>query len=257
MRIAIFEDEIHNCERLVRLLKQCDMDIEVTAVISSVADGIKWMKEQHTADLILMDIQLSDGNCFELFDQAKIITPVIFTTAYDNFALQAFKVNSIDYLLKPIELKELRRALNKYEQFRPAAPAPGIDISRIADEFLRRNSTRFIGKINNQLVYVKAQDIAYLQFVKGITYATTTANQRIPLDYSLDQIERLLDKNLFFRINRQFIIHLDAIRKITTYYNSRLILQLQPAIEGDVIISRERVGDFKSWLEGKDYESRT
>lgn len=251
MRIAIFEDEIHNCERLVQLLKQCDMDIEVTAVISSVADGIKWMKEQHAVDLILMDIQLSDGNCFELFDQAKITTPIIFTTAYDNFALQAFKVNSIDYLLKPIELKELRRALNKYEQFRPSA-GPGIDISRIADEFLRRNSTRFIGKINNQLVYVKAQDIAYLQFVKGITYATTNANQRIPLDYSLDQIERLLDKNLFFRINRQFIIHLDAIRKITTYYNSRLILQLQPGVEADVIISRERVGDFKSWLEGRE-----
>jgi len=250
MRIAIFEDEIHNCERLIRLLKQCDMAIEVTAVISSVADGIKWLKEQHTVDLILMDIQLSDGNCFELFDQAQIKTPVIFTTAYDNFALQAFKVNSIDYLLKPIELKELRRALNKYEQFRPAA-APGVDIARIADEFLRRKSTRFMGKINNQLVYVKAQDIAYLQFEKGITYATTITNQRIPLDYSLDQIERLLDKNLFFRINRQFIIHLDAIRKITTYYNSRLILRLQPDIDADVIISRERVGDFKSWLEGK------
>lgn len=250
MRIAIFEDEVHNCERLIRLLKQCDVAVEVTAVISSVAEGIKWLGEGHPVDLILMDIQLSDGNCFELFDQAEVKTPVIFTTAYDNFALQAFKVNSIDYLLKPIELKELRRALSKYEVFRPST-APGIDIAKIADEFLRRNSTRFIGKINNQLVYVKAQDIAYLQFVKGITYATTTAGQRIPLDYSLDQIERLLDKNLFFRINRQFIIQLDAIRKITTYYNSRLILQLQPAVDMDVVISRERVADFKSWLEGK------
>ncbi|QEH42237.1 LytTR family DNA-binding domain-containing protein [Chitinophaga sp. XS-30] len=250
MRIAIFEDEVHNSERLIRLLKQCDVAVDVTAVISSVAEGVKWLEERHPVDLILMDIQLSDGNCFELFDQAEVKIPVIFTTAYDNFALQAFKVNSIDYLLKPIELKELRRALSKYETFRPST-APGIDIAKIADEFLRRNSTRFIGKINNQLVYVKAQDIAYLQFVKGITYATTTAGQRIPLDYSLDQIERLLDKNLFFRINRQFIIQLDTIRKITTYYNSRLILQLQPAVEMDVIISRERVADFKSWLEGK------
>lgn len=250
MRIAIFEDEVHNSERLIRLLKQCDVAVDVTAVISSVAEGVKWLKEGHPVDLILMDIQLSDGNCFELFDQAEVRTPVIFTTAYDNFALRAFKVNSIDYLLKPIELKELRRALSKYEVFRPST-TPGIDIAKIADEFLRRNSTRFIGKINNQLVYVKARDIAYLQFVKGITYATTTAGQRIPLDYSLDQIERLLDKNLFFRINRQFIIQLDAIRKITTYYNSRLILQLQPAVDMDVIISRERVADFKSWLEGK------
>jgi two-component system response regulator LytT len=127
-----------------------------------------------------------------------------------------------------------------------------VDISRIAEEFLRRDSTRFIGRINNQLIYVKARDIAWLQFAKGTTWATTAANQRVPLDYSLDQIEKLLDRNQFFRINRQFIIHIDAIKKITTYYNSRLILQLAPDVDTDVIISRERVTEFKNWLEGKD-----
>jgi two-component system, LytTR family, response regulator LytT len=250
MKVVIFEDEVHNAERLIQLLKKCDPAMEVMDVIASVSDGLRWMDEQQVVDLMLMDIQLSDGNCFELFRQAKVTTPIIFTTAYDNFALQAFKVNSVDYLLKPIDLKELKNALKKYEQFKPAT-APAIDIAKLAEEFLKREHTRFIGRINNQLIYVKAKDIAWLHFIKGVTYATTTANQKMPLDYSLDQIEKLLDRNLFFRINRQFIIHIDAIKKITTYYNNRLILQLQPNADTDVVISRERVGDFKSWLEGR------
>ena len=250
MKVAIFEDEVHNSERLVQLLKKCDPAIEVIAVIDSVAAGIQWMEQHNTADLMLMDIQLSDGNCFEIFRQTDVKTPIIFTTAYDNFALQAFKVNSIDYLMKPIDGKELKKALEKYQQFKPAERHT-IDIASIAEEFLKRDSTRFIGRLNNQLIYVKAKDIAYLQFVKGVTYATTNNNQKLPLDYSLDQIEKMLDKHLFFRINRQFIIQIDAIKKILTYYNSRLILQLQPDAGTDVIISRERVADFRSWLEGR------
>ncbi|ASZ11898.1 LytTR family DNA-binding domain-containing protein [Chitinophaga pendula] len=250
MRVVIFEDEMHNAERLIQLLHQCNPAIEVVAIISSVVEGMRWMEESHRVDLMMMDIQLSDGNCFELFSQTKVHTPIIFTTAYDGFALQAFKVNSIDYLMKPIDLKELQQALQKYEQFRPAQPY-NIDISKIAEEFLRRDNTRFIGRLNNQLIYVKAKDISFIQFVKGGTWATTNTSQRVPLDYSLDQIEKMLDKGQFFRINRQFIIHIDAIKKITAYYNSRLILQLEPAVDEDVIISRERVADFKNWLEGK------
>lgn len=250
MKVAIFEDEVHNSERLMQLLKQCDQPIEVATVISSVAEGIRWMEEGNVVDLMLMDIQLSDGNCFDIFRQTNVKTPIIFTTAYDNFALQAFKVNSIDYLMKPIDLKELKQALDKYQQFKPA-PRNTIDIAAIAEEFLRRESARFIGRLNNQLIYVKAKDIAWLQFVKGVTYATTSSNQKLPLDYSLDQIEKLLDRHQFFRINRQYIVHIDAIRKILTYYNSRLILQLQPDAGANVIISRERVADFRNWLEGR------
>ncbi|SEW42952.1 LytR/AlgR family response regulator transcription factor [Chitinophaga arvensicola] len=250
MRIVIFEDEMHNAERLTQLLHKCNPDISIVAVISSVEEGIRWLAQQQPVDLMLMDIQLSDGNCFEIFSKTKVRTPIIFTTAYDGFALQAFKVNSIDYLLKPIDLDDLKNALKKYEQFRPATNYT-VDISRIAEEFLRRDSTRFIGRINNQLIYVKAKDIAWLQFARGATWATTITNQRVPLDYSLDQIEQLLDRHQFFRINRQFIIQIDAIKKITTYYNSRLILQLAPDVDTDVIISRERVSEFKNWLEGK------
>jgi len=250
MKVAIFEDEVHNAERLIQLLKQCDYPIEVANVIGSVAEGIRWMEDGHSVDLMLMDIQLSDGNCFEIFRHTKVKTSIIFTTAYDNFALQAFKLNSIDYLMKPIDLKELKQALDKYQQFKPA-PRHTIDIAAIAEEFLRRDSARFIGRLNNQLIYVKAKEIAWLQFVKGVTYATTSSNQKLPLDYSLDQIEKLLDRHQFFRINRQYIVHIDAIRKILTYYNSRLILQLQPDAGADVIISRERVADFRNWLEGR------
>ncbi|RPD42905.1 LytR/AlgR family response regulator transcription factor [Chitinophaga barathri] len=249
MNVVIFEDEVHNAERLIQLIRQCNPDVEVLGIIESIAQGSQWLAEQHPVDLMFMDIQLSDGNCFEMFTHTKVHTPVIFTTAYDGFALQAFKLNSIDYLMKPIEQKELCNALQKFEQFRPA-PNYQVDITRIAEEFLRRDHTRFIGRINNQLIYVKAKDIAYLQFSKGVTWATTFAQQRMPLDYSLDQIEKLLDKHVFFRINRQFIIHIDAIKKIMAYYNSRLILQLEPAAAEDVIISRERVNDFKTWLEG-------
>ncbi|MCW3467184.1 LytR/AlgR family response regulator transcription factor [Chitinophaga nivalis] len=253
MKVVIFEDEPHNSERLIQLLLKCNPTIEVVAIIASVSEGVQWLAKQEPVDLMMMDIQLSDGNCFELFKQAKVKTPIIFTTAYDSFALQAFKVNSIDYLMKPIDAKELQSALKKYEELKPVSNH-SIDIARIAEEFLKRDSTRFIGRLNNQLTYVKAKDIAYLHFVKGITYAATNSNQKMPLDYSLDQIEKLLDRNVFFRINRQFIVHIDAIKKITTYYNSRLILQLNPHVDTDVIISRERVSDFKNWLEGKELD---
>jgi two-component system response regulator LytT len=251
MKIIIFEDEKHNAERLVQLLQKCLDVVEVLAIIESVEEGLKWFNDHsESAELIFMDIQLSDGNCFELFEQRDILTPIIFTTAYDSFALQAFKVYSVDYLMKPIDLKDLQRAIEKYEYFKVPAN-PGLNISRIAEEFFKREHTRFIGKINNQLVYVKATDIAYIHFADGLTWATTMVDQKIPLDYSLDQIEKMLDKRLFFRINRKLIIHIDAIKKITTYYNSRFILQLFPVIDMDAVISRERVNSFKAWLEGR------
>ena len=255
MKIIIFEDERHNAERLIQLLQKCLPQVDVIAIIESVEDGVKWFDNQvDAADLIFMDIQLSDGNCFELFDRRDVQVPVIFTTAYDSFALQAFKVYSVDYLMKPIDVKDLKRAIEKYEYFKLPVNS-GVNISKIAEEFSKRENTRFIGKINNQLIYVKAKDIAHIYFADGLTWATTMTDQKIPLDYSLDQIEKLLDKNLFFRINRKLIIHIDAIKKITTYYNSRFILQLSPAVDVEAIISRERVSGFKAWLEGQAISS--
>jgi two-component system response regulator LytT len=249
MRVVIFEDEQNNAERLVYLLNQCGVELEKVTVIPSVKEGIKWFRDQPDADLVFMDIQLSDGNCFEIFENMDSRVPIIFTTAYDNFALQAFKLYSLDYLLKPIDIPDLKRALGKYEQVKPIHN-PYVQFSKIAEEFFKRDDARFIGKMNNQLVYVKAKNIAYLNIEDGIVWATTTDKQKIPLDYSLDQIEKNLDRSLFFRINRKTIIHIDSIQKITTYYNNRLILQLSPTGDTDNIISRERVNGFKSWLQG-------
>lgn len=251
MKILLFEDERHSAERLIQLLHMCLSDINILNIIESVEEGIKWFSNPHKyADLVFMDIQLSDGNCFELFERVSIKTPIIFTTAYDSFALQAFKVYSVDYLMKPIDIKDLQRAIEKFKHFTPSTNN-FFNIAKIAEEFSKRENTRFLGKLNNQLIYVKAKEIAHIHSADGFTWAYTIAGLKIPLDYSLDQIEKMLDKNLFFRINRKLIIHIDAIKKITAYYNSRFIIQLSPTLEMDAIISRERVVFFKAWLEGK------
>ena len=156
--------------------------------------------------------------------------------------------------MKPIDIKDLERAIEKYTYFKVPSSSE-LQLSKIADEFFRREHSRFIGKINNQLNYVKAREIAYLHFFNGITWAVTQAGQKVPLDYSLDQMEKMLERNLFFRVNRKLIVHLDAIRKITTYYNSRYVIQLFPEVdqEIDAVISRNRASSFKAWLEGKPF----
>ncbi|GAB3008247.1 LytTR family DNA-binding domain-containing protein [Niabella terrae] len=252
MKVVIFEDEKHNAERLIQLLGQVDAQIEILEVIESVARGVAWLQQNgDKLDLAFMDIQLSDGNCFEIFEALKLQLPIIFTTAYDNFALQAFQVHSVDYLLKPVSKEELERALSKFRFFSAGNP-PSFDLSKIAEAFYKKEHTRFLGKTNSQLVTVKASDIAYVYTADGFTKAVTFSNQKTPLDYSLEQMEKMLNRTLFFRINRKMIIHIDAIRKINTYYNSRLALQLAPAFDAEIVISRERVASFKNWLEGKE-----
>ncbi|ANH80680.1 DNA-binding response regulator [Niabella ginsenosidivorans] len=253
MKVAIFEDEKLNADRLVQLLQTAAPDIEVLTVIESIEEGAKWLSQYgNKADIVFMDIQLSDGNCFEMLQQVTFKIPVIFTTAYDKFALQAFQVHSIDYLLKPIDKTELERALAKFHYFKNQANT-FIDVSRIAEAFYRQENTRFIGRANNQIVYVKAKDIACIAYADGITKVMTHAGKKIPLDYSLDQMEKMLNRTLFFRINRKMIISIDAITRINSYYNNRLILQLNPDIgTTDTIVSRERVASFKSWLEGRE-----
>ncbi|MCD2422356.1 LytTR family DNA-binding domain-containing protein [Niabella pedocola] len=254
MKVIIFEDEKLNADRLIQLLEGMVPELKVLKVIESVDEGARWLAAYgDQADLAFMDIQLSDGNCFELFHQAEVRMPVIFTTAYDKFALQAFKVHSIDYLMKPIDKTELERALQKFNYFRPQTEErPALDLSRIAEAFYRQENTRFIGRTNNQIVYVKSKDIACVCYADGITKAVTHSGRKLPLDYSLDQMDKMLNKTMFFRINRKMIVCIDAIIKINSYYNSRLILQLNPEAETDTVVSRERVALFKSWLEGRE-----
>lgn len=249
MEVLIFEDEELTAERLTHLLRRYDPEIKVLDILESVKKGISWFEENKVPQLIFMDIQLTDGPCFELFEQVRIETPIIFTTAYDEYAIKAFKLNSIDYLLKPIDFKELSAAIDKFKKLHDNQPK--VDSSTY-DELLTNFSTsykmRFMVKIGDQLKYVNSKDIAYFMSSEGLVNLCTHNGKSLPLEYSLDHLDEMLDPAYFYRINRKFIINIESIEKIHSYFNSRLKLILKPLPEIDVIISRERVASFKKWL---------
>lgn len=249
----IFEDERLSAEHLEKLVRQYDYSIEILDVIESVQTGIEWFaKSGQLPDLILMDIQLSDGSCFELFRKINIDTPVIFTTAFNEYALQAFKVNSVDYLLKPIVYAELEAAIDKYKKNNHRAIPDSVQYYEQLYQHIHANSRykkRLLIKIGDQLKHIGIEDIAYFIFQEGLSYAVSFSNHFYPLDYSLDELERIVDPSVFFRVNRQCIVRPEAIEKIHSYFNNRLKLNLRPAYQDAVIVSRERVADFKIWLD--------
>lgn len=252
LSILIFEDEHLTAERLVQLLDKLDLDLTVLGILSSVKQGVEWFKTQAVPDLILMDIHLSDGSCFELFDHVKIDVPIIFTTAYDEYAIKAFKVNSVDYILKPIDFKELDSAFEKFRKYRTeTVPGQSQFFQSIYQQLSREGKYkhRFLVKVGEQLKRIESKDIAYFQYEEGMVWANSKKNLKLPMDYSLDQLEKMLDPKFFFRINRKMIVGLESVEKIHTYFNSRLKLRLEPNSGEEVIVSRERVNDFKAWLD--------
>ena len=247
--MLIFEDETLSAEHLTKLIRKCDPSIEILDVIESVSKGTDWLNAHPLPDLLLMDIQLSDGTCFELFKKIRIEIPVIFTTAFNEYAIRAFKVNSIDYLLKPVDYQELHQALEKFrkqvQKTRPVQIYEELYMRLLKDSQYKK---RLLIRVGEQLKQVSTGDIAYCVSEEGMCWVVTRGKNRYPLDFSLDEMEKLLDPDIFFRINRQFLINSDSIGKIHTYFNNRLKLQLQPVPDADVIVSRERVNDFKRWL---------
>ncbi len=249
--ILIFEDEQLSAERLEQLLARLDQNLEVVEVLSSVKQGVAWFKSNPNPDLILMDIHLTDGSCFELFNQVVIDVPVIFTTAYDEYAIKAFKVNSVDYILKPIDFEELVAAFEKFNKYRSQQPQVQSQLIQTLYEQISREGKykqRFLVKLGEQLKRIESKDIAYFFFEDGLVWANSKSNLKLPMDYSLEQLEQMLDPRVFFRINRKMLIKLESVEKIHTYYNSRLKLVLQPDMGKDIIVSRERVNDFKEWI---------
>lgn len=252
LNILIFEDEQLSAERMEQLLSRLDQDLKVLDVLSSVKQGISWFKKNANPDLILMDIHLSDGSCFELFNKVEIDVPVIFTTAYDEYAIKAFKVNSIDYILKPIDFQELVAAFEKFNKYRKQDPDIQKQLFHTLYEQISQSGKykqRFLVKIGEQLKRIESTEIAYFIFEDGLVWANSKTNLRLPMDYSLEQLEQMLDPMRFFRINRKMLINLDSVEKIHTYFNSRLKLHLRPDFGANVIVSRERVNSFKKWLE--------
>lgn len=248
MRVLIFEDEALTAERLTRLLYKYDSSIEIIEIIESVKYGIEWFRNNPQPDLIFMDIQLTDGACFEIFEQIKVEAPIIFTTAYDQYAIQAFKVNSVDYLLKPIDYKDLQSAITKFEKLSVKSDTEKMIYHELIQQITKSYKQRFLVKVGEQLKYVSANEVAYFTHEEGLVFAYSHA-KRYALDQSIEQIEKLVDPDDFFRINRKMIVSLSSINQIHRYFNSRLKLKVKPDMEEDVIVSRDRVVDFKNWID--------
>lgn len=252
MKILIIEDEPYAQKELIRLLNELDSEIDILNCIDSVSESVNWLKNNQ-ADLIFMDIQLSDGLSFEIFEKIEVKSPVIFTTAYDNYAIKAFKVNSIDYLLKPIEMEDLHQAIQKYKSIsKEKAKKLNIDnehIEQLLSVYKPQSyKSRFVAKIGDNIVHIAVEDIPYFYFEEKVVFLVNKENRRYIVDYTLEQLESLLDPKYFFRINRKYIVSIQAIHKVSKYFNSRLKVYLKPHIEDEILISRAKVKDFMDWL---------
>ncbi|PJJ61223.1 LytR/AlgR family response regulator transcription factor [Hymenobacter chitinivorans] len=254
----VIEDEPLAAKRLTDLLRRQNPPVEVRATADSVEAAVVLLQTAPTPpDVLFLDIHLSDGLSFELFEKAEVRCPVIFTTAYDAYALRAFKVNSIDYLLKPIDEEELQAALHKLQNLQraPAAPAPAFDASlltQVLQQLQPQNQYKkqFVVKVGEHLKVIPVENISYFFSLEKATFLQTRENRRFVIDQTLEQLEKLLDPRQFFRLNRAYYVQHDAIQDIIHYTNSRLKTVLAPtAPDGDVLISRERVPAFRAWLE--------
>lgn len=257
MNVVIIEDESLTALRLEKLLTAYDPAIRVVARIPSVAQAVSYFTDPTTRnepDLVFMDIHLEDDIAFRIIEQTRLKVPIIFTTAYDAYALQAFKANSIDYLLKPIDEDELAAAIDKFKTLRQsvssAAPPPP-DWSALMGLLDRRDPSykdRFMVTIGTRIRSIDTADIAYFYFEDKATWLTTRDGQHITIEYSIDKLAALLDPKVFFRVNRAFLVALPAIRTIHAYSGSKLKLDLQPPARQEIFVSGDRMTDFKNWL---------
>jgi len=254
MKVLIIEDEPPAAKRLKSILSEIDESIETLDVKDSIENSVSWIKTNPLPDLIFMDIQLSDGLSFEIFKQVEIKCPVIFTTAFDEYAIKAFKVNSIDYLLKPIETKELQKSIQKFHnlhsQFAPKLEHEAIQ--KLLESITPNKSiykSRFLVKSGQSFFKVGADECAYFYLDNKLTYLVLRNGKRHLVDFTLDELEQQLDPQKFFRANRQFITNIDSITSIHNYFGGKLKIHLQPGEPEDVIISRAKAGEFKSWME--------
>lgn len=249
MNVLIIEDEHLAAEKLEAMLLNIEPGIKVQARLESILDSINWLNSNERPDLIFLDIQLDDGLCFEIFDSVEIDTPIIFTTAYDSYAIKAFQVNSVDYLLKPIEKDALIKALDKYKSIYDKKSFQIEKLNLLYDQMVNNYKTRFFVKIGNHFHSVSINEIQCFLIIERGTFLRTNNGKKYDLDYSLDQVQKMVDPTKFFRINRNFLIHIDSIQDIYSYSSSRLGVKLKMLDHLDMIVSREKVSDFKKWLD--------
>lgn len=251
MNVLIIEDEKLAIEKLESMLHETDPGIRVIARLGSVRESVSWLM-QHTADLIFLDIQLSDGISFSIFEQVAVTTPIIFTTAYDQYAIKAFELNSIAYLLKPIRKKELEDSLKKLKSLKSAFT---IDFPALVSQLKGQETPfkkRFLVQIGEKIKKVEIAEISYFFVLEKSTYLRTFNGSNLPLDVSLDKLELQLDPSRFFRINRKYLVSMDAILHMTAWSRSRIKLELKPPADNDFdsIVSVDRSAEFRKWLNG-------
>ncbi|RNC87824.1 MAG: DNA-binding response regulator [Winogradskyella sp.] len=249
MKAVIVEDEDIASRRLRHLIEELAPECEILTQISSVESGLKWFAENQLPDLIFLDIQLNDGYGFDIIDQLPKHPPIVFTTAYNEYAIRGFKYNGIDYLLKPIDKNELKKALEKYTSIVDTRQNNSADIDSIRQLFTKEYKKRFMVKIGNQFSTYNVEDIAYFMAEDGVIFLYTNKGQKCPIEYTIDQLEEILDPIQFFRINRKYMVSVNAVEEIHSYFNSRLLLKLNPNQEEQIIVSRERTTNFKKWLD--------
>ena len=250
MQVLIIEDELPAANRLVKMLESIDSSIQVTNRIDSVEASVKFLQTDPAVDLIFMDIQLADGLSFDILSQVNIQTPVIFTTAFDQYTLKAFKLNSIDYLLKPIDEKELRQAVDKYNRIyrQPESDYPDKLLQLVKEMNLRQYKERLLIKRGQQLSYLKTNSIAYCFADGKLCYAVDFSGNRHMIENNLSVLEEQLQPSRFFRINRHLLVNIESVKKVHTWLGGRLKLEIDPGTSVETVVSRERVNAFKEWL---------
>ena len=251
MNVLIFEDEKPTALRLASLLSEIDKSIKIVGTIGSVQAGIKWYKKNEMPDLIFQDILLSDGNCFDIFDAVEITAPVIFTTAFSEYAIKSFQVNSIDYIIKPYDIKDLKSALEKYRKLKGAFSPPE---KTLLEEILKKKEfvpkKRFLIKVGDNYFPIASENIAYLISEEGLTFATLFNKEKHIVNSSIVDLAKQMDPSTFYQINRKMIVNINSVTKLSSWFNSRLKLTLIPPLNEEAVVSRERTSGFKEWMDG-------
>jgi len=249
IKTIIIEDEKPAALRLEKLLRNLDEDIVIEAIIDTVESAVSWLSNNAKPDLIMLDIQLGDGISFDIFRKVKVESYVIFTTAFDEYAIKAFELNSIDYLLKPVDEKKLSASLGKFRKFRSSQLE---SIGTLLEEFSRKNERfkkRFVVNIANKIKVIETVEISYFYSREKNTFLCTADNRHYPLDFSLDHLEEIINPDDFFRINRQYLINFHAIVKINILSKSRIKLETSPSADEEILVSSSRTSEFRVWLD--------
>jgi len=259
MKILLVEDEPFAQQELKRMLLKLNEDIQIIAILDSVEESIDYLSNNQPPELIFMDIELSDGSSFEIFTKVKVTTPVIFTTAYNEHALRAFKVNAIDYLLKPIEEEALLKAVHKFKEFKQEFSLNSSEANpdfptgdKLAELFKIANTnfkSRFLITSADKMKYVDVEEVAYFFAQDSTVFLVTKEKKQFIINYNLEQLELSLNPKFFFRLNRKFICNITAVADVQRHFNSRLKVSLTPSVTDEILVSRVKVPELLSWLD--------